>query len=92
MIADLAHAQGALVGYVHPFDTAIDPAKEKSLTHLLPADVAHGKVDYIEIVCFSDHNATADVWYRLLNLVSISRLAPAPMRWPITPRSAGRWG
>jgi 1-pyrroline-5-carboxylate dehydrogenase len=25
-IADLAHAQGALVGYVHPFDTVPDPA------------------------------------------------------------------
>ena len=68
VIADLAHAQGALVGYVHPFDTAIDPAREKTLTHLLPADVLNGKVDYMEIVCFADHNATAAVWYRLLNL------------------------
>jgi len=67
-IADLAHAQGALVGYVHPFDTVPDPAKDKSLTNELPADVAHGKVDYIEIVGFSDHKATAEVWYRLLNL------------------------
>jgi TolB protein len=67
-IADLAHAQGALVGYVHPFDTDIDPAKEKSLSNELPADVANGKVDYIEIVGFSDHKATANVWYRLLNL------------------------
>jgi TolB protein len=68
MVADLAHAQGALVGYVHPFDWDIDPAKEKALTNQLPADVAHGKVDYIEIVGFSDHKATANVWYRLLNL------------------------
>ena len=68
MVADLAHAQGALVGYVHPFDWEIDPAKEKSLTHMLPADVTHGKVDYIEITGFSDHKATANVWYRLLNL------------------------
>ena len=67
-IADLAHAQGALVGYVHPFDTDPDPAKDKSLTNELPADVAHGKVDYMEIVGFSDHKATAHVWYRLLNL------------------------
>jgi TolB protein len=67
-IADLAHAQGALVGYVHPFDAEIDPAKEKSLSNELPADVANGKVDYIEIVGFSDHKATAHVWYRLLNL------------------------
>ena len=68
VIADLAHAQGALVGYVHPFDWDIDPAKEKSLSHQLPADVANGKVDYIEVVGFADHKATANVWYRLLNL------------------------
>jgi TolB protein len=68
IIADLAHAQGALVGYVHPFDWDIDPAKEKSLSNELPADVANGKVDYIEIVGFSDHKATANIWYRLLNL------------------------
>ena len=67
-VADLAHAQGALVGYVHPFDWDIDPAKEKSLSNQLPADVANGKVDYIEVVGFSDHKATANVWYRLLNL------------------------
>jgi len=67
-VADLAHAQGALVGYVHPFDTVPDPVKDKTLTNELPADVANGKVDYIEIVGFSDHKATAEVWYRLLNL------------------------
>ena len=67
-VADLAHEQGALVGYVHPFDTVPDPVKDKSLTNELPADVAHGKVDYMEIVGFSDHKATANVWYRLLNL------------------------
>jgi hypothetical protein len=67
-VADLAHAQGALVGYVHPFDTDPDPVKDMSLTNELPADVANGKVDYMEIVGFSDHKATAKVWYRLLNL------------------------
>lgn len=67
-VADLAHAQGALVGYVHPFDWVIDPPNEHSLTNMLPADVAAGKVDYIEIVGFSDHQATAAIWYRLLNL------------------------
>ena len=68
VIADLAHAQQGVVGYVHPFDTVPDPAKDPALTHLLPADVAHGKIDYLEIVGFSDHKATAAVWYRLLNL------------------------
>src|SRR5688572_848452 len=78
VIADLAHAQQGVVGYVHPFDTVPDPfkpdpfrngpAKDPVLTHQLPADVAHGKVDYLEVVGFSDHKATAEVWYRLLNL------------------------
>ena len=68
VVADLAHEQGGLVGYVHPFDWIIDPAKEKALTNELPADVANGKVDYIEIVGFSDHKSTASIWYRLLNL------------------------
>ncbi|HEY4367084.1 MAG TPA: CehA/McbA family metallohydrolase [Steroidobacteraceae bacterium] len=68
VIADLAHEQGALVGYVHPYDWEIVPLQEKSLTHALPADVAMGKVDYLEVVGFSDHKATAAVWYRLLNL------------------------
>lgn len=67
-IADLARRQRALVGYVHPFDWAIVPEREKSLTNALPADVVSGKVDYMEVVGFSDHKATADVWYRLLNL------------------------
>jgi len=66
-VADMAHAQGALVGYVHPFDTYPDPAKDESLTDELPADVALGKVDYIEVVGFSDHKSTAEVWYKLLN-------------------------
>jgi TolB protein len=66
-VADLAHAQNALVGYVHPFDTYPDPAKDASLTDELPVDVALGKVDYIEVLGFSDHKSTAAVWYQLLN-------------------------
>jgi hypothetical protein len=66
VIAELAHAQNGLLGYVHPFDTV--PDKDATLTNALPADVAHGNVDYIEIVGFSDHKITAAVWYRLLNL------------------------
>jgi Tol biopolymer transport system component len=68
VVADLAHAQGALVGYVHPFDWEIAPREERSLTNALPADVAHDKVDYLEVVGFSDHKSTAAIWYRLLNL------------------------
>ena len=66
-VADMAHAQGALVGYVHPFDTFPDPFKDAALTDELPVDVALGKVDYIEVVGFSDHKSTAEVWYKLLN-------------------------
>ncbi len=66
-IADLAHAQSALVGYVHPYDEPPDPAHDASLTSELPVDVALGKVDYYEVVGFSDHQASATVWHRLLN-------------------------
>ena len=67
-IFDLAHAQGAITGYVHPFDSPPDPFKTGvPLHHELPVDAALGKVDYMEIVGFSDHLATAEVWYRLLD-------------------------
>jgi hypothetical protein len=69
-VADLAHAQGALVGYVHPFEEPPRPLTQPAHTDAdeLPVDVALGKVDYMEIVSFADHQATAEVWYRLLNL------------------------
>ena len=69
-VADMAHAQGALVGYVHPFEEEPQPLTRPAHTDAdeLPVDVALGKVDYLEIVAFSDHQATAGVWYRLLNL------------------------
>jgi TolB protein len=69
-VADLAHAQGALVGYVHPFEEEPQPLTRPAHTDAdeLPVDVALGKVDYLEIVSFADHQATAGVWYRLLNL------------------------
>jgi TolB protein len=67
-IFDLAHAQGATTGYVHPYDAPPDPSDGATpLHHELPVDVALGKMDYLEVVGFSDHLATAAVWYRLLN-------------------------
>src|SRR5256886_4423488 len=67
-VADLAHAQGALVGYVHPFDAQPDPADTTGpFTYELPVDVALGKVDYLEVMGFSDHLITSEIWYRLLN-------------------------
>src|SRR4029077_9032362 len=69
-VADLAHARGALVGYVHPFEEEPQPLTHPAHTDAdeLPVDVALGKVDYMEIVSFAEHQATASVWYRLLNL------------------------
>ena len=50
------------------FREPVDPDKDLELSNALPADVALGKVDYYELVGFSDHRSTADIWYRLLNL------------------------
>jgi len=66
-VADMAHEQQALVGYVHPYDAVPDPVKDASVTHELPVDLALGKVDYIEVMGFAEHKSTASVWYRLLN-------------------------
>ena len=67
-VADLAHAQGALVGYVHPFDSKPDPADTTApLFYELPVDVVLGKVDYLEVMGYSDHLITSEIWYRLLN-------------------------
>jgi TolB protein len=67
MVADMAHEQRALVGYVHPYDSVPDPAKDAAVSHELPVDLALGKVDYIEVLGFAEHKSTASVWYRLLN-------------------------
>lgn len=69
-VYDMAHDQGALVGAVHPFDEVPDPFAKPALriTDELPVDAALGKLDYMEIVGFSDHKSTAAVWYKLLNL------------------------
>jgi hypothetical protein len=68
-VMDLAHEQRALTGYVHPFDAYPQPRDTaKPLTHELPVDVALGKVDYYEALGFvDDYEATARVWYQLLN-------------------------
>jgi TolB protein len=68
-VMDFGHAQGALGGYVHPYEgEPPDPSSlRQDLTHEFPADVALGKVDYVEVGGFSDHLITAGVWYRLLN-------------------------
>src|SRR2546426_3945220 len=50
------------------FDARPDPADTTGpFTYELPVDVALGKVDYLEVMGFSDHLITSDIWYRLLN-------------------------
>ncbi|MBC7985436.1 MAG: CehA/McbA family metallohydrolase, partial [Sphingomonadaceae bacterium] len=65
-IAADARGQGALVGYVHPFDPGAEPNSYS--THAVPVDAALGNIDYYEVVGFADHFASAAIWHRLLNL------------------------
>jgi TolB protein len=69
-VSDMAHARGALVGFAHPFDEdpATLPRTQEDTPEELAADVALGKVDYLEVVGFNDYRATAGVWYRFLDL------------------------
>ena len=67
-VFDLAHQQGALTGYVHPFDFVPDLSTiQGGVPYELPVDVAVGKVDYLEVMGYSDPLITSDVWYKLLN-------------------------
>lgn len=67
-VFDIARAQGALTGYVHPFDFRPEISQIQSgVPYELPVDVAVGKVDFIEVMGYSDHLITSDIWYRLLN-------------------------
>ena len=67
-VFDLARAQGALTGYVHPFDTRPDPFnRDEAVRYEMPIDVALGRLDYFEVMGYSDHLITSEFWYRLLN-------------------------
>ena len=67
-IADRAHEQNGLVGYVHPFEQAeLFPDQSPTLTNELPVEAALGKVDYYEVIGFAEHKASEYVWYKLLN-------------------------
>ena len=67
-IADKAHEQNALIGYVHPFEQSeIFPDQSLTLFNELPVDIALGKVNYYELIGFADHKASEAVWYNLLN-------------------------
>ena len=65
-ILRLAQAEGAIGGYVHPFDTepsTIDYGRARGL----PVDVALGTVAYLEVSSAADDFSTSSVWHRLLN-------------------------
>ena len=67
-VFDLARAQGAITGYVHPFDSRPDPFdRTQAVRYEMPIDVALGKLDYFEVMGYSDHLVTSEFWYRLLN-------------------------
>ena len=89
-VSDLAHAQGGLSGYVHPFDPPPpDPSSADPLTYSLPVDVALGK--WIT----SRSGGSAITWPPRGSGTGSSTPASgfprarAPMRWPTSPRSAG---
>jgi dipeptidyl aminopeptidase/acylaminoacyl peptidase len=66
--AEMAYAQNAAVGYVHPFGAPPpNPERDETLTNALPVNAALGLLDYYEVVGFADHRASAEVWHRLLN-------------------------
>lgn len=67
-VADVAHRQGGFVGYAHPYEIPeIFPDQSPSISHTDPVDAALGRVDYYEVLGFSDPQATAVVWYHMLN-------------------------
>ncbi len=67
-VADAAHKQGAFVGYVHPYEIPeIFPDQAPTISHTDPVDAALGRVDYYELLGFSDPHATSVVWYHMLN-------------------------
>jgi len=65
-VADLTHDEDGLVNYTHPARNVSDPYLSAYAAKGLPMDVALGKVDSIDVMG-ANHEATAPLWYRLLN-------------------------
>ena len=63
----LARRQGAIGGYVHPFDVSDLATRGYGRARGFPIDVALGVVDYLELMSGSDHLSTTRVWHRILN-------------------------
>ncbi|HEX4933176.1 MAG TPA: CehA/McbA family metallohydrolase, partial [Gemmatimonadaceae bacterium] len=68
-VVERARRQGAIAGYVHPFDAWPDPRDTtRALTNEFPVALALGMIDYYEAVGFVDDlMATQRVWYAALN-------------------------
>ncbi|MEX2152289.1 MAG: CehA/McbA family metallohydrolase [Gemmatimonadaceae bacterium] len=67
-IFDIARSQGGITGYVHPFDFRPEFAEmQGGIPYELPVDVATHRVDFLEVMGYSDHLITSDIWYKLLN-------------------------
>jgi hypothetical protein len=65
-VADFTHDEDGLVNYTHPAQNVRDPYLGPYTAKGLPMDVALGKVDSVDVMG-SNHEATAPLWYRLLN-------------------------
>ena len=58
----------------------------------LPVDVALGKVDYIEVVGFAEHQVDGrDLVPPAQLRISLADRRQAPMPWPTLPPCADRW-
>jgi Tol biopolymer transport system component len=68
-VVEAARTQGAMVGYVHPFDSWPNPADTtRPLTNEFPVALALGLIDYYEVLGFVDDlMVTQRVWYAALN-------------------------
>ncbi len=68
-VVERARRQGALAGYVHPFDAWPNPGDTtRPLTNEFPVALALGLVDYYEALGFVDDlMVTQRVWYAALN-------------------------
>ncbi len=65
-ILRLARKQGAIGGYVHPYEKD-PPDAGYANSRTFPVDAALGTVDYLELLSGSDHLITSQVWHRILN-------------------------
>ena len=64
---EAGRAQGATVGYMHPFTAAV-AYPEAAANSEIPVDVALEAGDFYDVICFwYDELANAEMYYRILN-------------------------